>query len=30
MIETLSELTNVELYDELVPIIKQLCENFFY
>ena len=30
MIENLSELTNVELYDELVPIIKQLCENFFY
>ena len=26
----LNELTNVELYDELVPIVKQLCENFFY
>ena len=30
MINNLNELTNVELYDELVPIIKQLCENFFY
>ncbi len=30
MIENLNELTNVELYEELVPIIKQLCENFFY
>lgn len=26
----LNELTNIELYDELVPIVKQLCENFFY
>lgn len=26
----LKELTNIELYDELVPIVKQLCENFFY
>lgn len=26
----LKELTNIELYDELMPIIKQLCENFFF
>ena len=28
--QNLNELTNVELYEELVPIIKQLCNNFFY